>query len=172
MCWYNTNHNQCDFMCYSTMPRNKFFTLAQAIAMIKNDDFVGEDIDMTILPPDQVDEITDEEDIDDDTMGEAAVVDVSGSVEVFFIKIRHATFQLPLRPALWSPVLQRTPVELVRQSPQGSESKTRTPLLRHSLHQTFQLPLCPALWSPVLRRTLVELVRQSPQGSEAETRPP
>jgi len=127
---------------------------------------------MTILPPGQVDEITDEEDIDDDTMGEAAVVDVSGSVEVFFIKIRHATFQLPLRPALWSPVPRRTLVELVRQSPQGSEAETRTPLLRHSLHHTFKLPLCPALWSPVLRRTLVELVRQSPQGSEAETRLP
>ena len=52
--------------------------------MIQDDSFCGEDVEIAILPPETVDEVTDEEDIDDDATGEVTVPDVSGSVEVHY----------------------------------------------------------------------------------------
>src|SRR6218665_3179541 len=66
------------------MPRKGLYTLQQAVEMICANDFRGDDIDITLLPPDRVDEITDEEDLGDEQTGVAIVHGVSGPVEVFY----------------------------------------------------------------------------------------
>ena len=40
--------------------------------------------DITILPPEQVDQVSDEEEVDDDKTGEAVVQEVAGHVELYF----------------------------------------------------------------------------------------
>lgn len=66
------------------MPRIRYYTLKQAVAMICDDSFVGDDVDITILPPEQVDQVSDEEEVDDDGTGEAVVQEVAGPVELYF----------------------------------------------------------------------------------------
>src|SRR6218665_1473342 len=66
------------------MTRKGFYTLQQAVEMICANDFRGDDVDITLRPPDRVDEITDEEDLDDEQTGEVIVHEVSGAVEVFY----------------------------------------------------------------------------------------
>ena len=66
------------------MPRKGFYTLQQAVEMICANDFRGDDVDITLLPPDRVDELTDEEDLDDKQTGVVIVREVSGPVEVFY----------------------------------------------------------------------------------------
>src|SRR6218665_1365363 len=66
------------------MPRKGFYTLQQAVEMICANDFRGDDVDITLLPPDRVDEITDEEDFDDEQTGEVIDHEVTRPVEVFY----------------------------------------------------------------------------------------
>ena len=66
------------------MPRKGFYTLQQAVEMICANDFKGDDVDITLLPPDRVDEITDEEDFNDEQTAEVIVHEESGPVEVFY----------------------------------------------------------------------------------------
>ena len=52
------------------MPRIGFYTLQQAVAMINDDNFTGDDVEITVLQPNRVDDMTDEENFDDDVTGD------------------------------------------------------------------------------------------------------
>ena len=67
------------------MPRRRFFKLAEAMAMILEDDDVA-DGDVVVLPPSKVDEHSDCEYFDDNEMltTDSLPGDVAGSVEVHY----------------------------------------------------------------------------------------
>lgn len=66
------------------MPRKRFFSIGEALEMINHENFTGEDVDITVIPPDSVDTLTDEENVDDGGTGEIFVEDVSGCVEIHY----------------------------------------------------------------------------------------
>src|SRR5277367_5773150 len=64
------------------MRRSKCLTVEEAVALLDDPNFRGEDVNINVLPPERVDELTDEDEGPDEDTGTAWVQDVPGSIEV------------------------------------------------------------------------------------------
>lgn len=74
------------------MPRKKFFSLKEAVAMIVEDDAVTE-ADIVVLPPSTVDDLSDCEAIDENDLaaGDVFPNDVAGLIEVQYEVEKHSS---------------------------------------------------------------------------------
>ena len=76
------------------MPKRNCYTLDEAVSLLENDEDIdmNEQIDIVVIPPENSGDVTDEENIDDNNLGENTELpsDTAGTTEVHYTKSKPA----------------------------------------------------------------------------------